>query len=61
MSTPTPLLERAGGAILCRGPVDLQEKRKRYPSGREEEDVVAQRCPYGTAIESRTHAVHRRM
>ena len=36
------------------GDLDTPEKRKRYPSSREEEEVDAQMCPRGKAIESRT-------
>ena len=36
---------------------DLPERRKKCISSREEEDVHAQRCPCGTATESRTHKV----
>ena len=40
------------------GDPDLPQRRKRYTSSREEEDEVdAQMCPYGKAIESRTHMV----
>ena len=44
------LLFRAGG-------LDLLEKRKRYTSSREEEDVATKMCPYGKTIECRTHIV----
>ena len=37
------------------GDLDLSERRKRYTSSREEEDVDAQKCPCGKAMESRTH------
>ena len=37
------------------GDLDLPERRKRYTSSREEEDVDAHMCPRGTTIESRTH------
>ena len=44
--------------LRCRvGNLDLSERRKRYTSRREEEDVVTKMCPCGTAIESRTHIV----
>ena len=38
------------------GDLDLPERRKRYTSSREEE-VDAQKCPCGKAMESRTHVV----
>ena len=37
------------------GDLDLPERRKRYTSSREEEDVDAHMCLCGTTIESRTH------
>ena len=37
--------------------LDLPERRKRYTSSREEEDVDAQMCPCGKAIESIFHIV----
>ena len=37
------------------GDLDLPERRKRYTSSREEEDVATNMCPCGTTIESRTH------
>ena len=39
------------------GDLDLPERRKRYASSREEEDVVKHMCPCGITIESRTHVV----
>ena len=39
------------------GDLDIPERRKRHTCSREEEDVDAQVCPCGTAIESRTHIV----
>ena len=39
------------------GDLDLPERRKRYTSSREEEDVATNMCPCGTTIESRTHVV----
>ena len=39
------------------GDLHLPERRKRYTSSREEEDVTTNICPCGTAIESRTHIV----
>ena len=39
------------------GDLDLPEGRKGYTSSREEEEVDAQMCPSGKAIESRTHIV----
>ena len=39
------------------GDLDLPERRKRYTSSREEEDVTTNMCPCGTTIESRTHIV----
>ena len=37
--------------------LDLPERRKRYASSGEEEDVDAHMCPCGTKIESRAHVV----
>ena len=37
------------------GDLDLPERRKRYTSSREEEDVATNMCPCGTTIESWTH------
>ena len=37
--------------------LDLPERRKRYTSSREQEDVATNMCPYGITIESRTHIV----
>ena len=39
------------------GDLDLPERRKRCTSSREKEEVDAQMCPCGKAIESRTHIV----
>ena len=39
------------------GDLELPERRKRYTSSREEEDVATNMCPCGTTIESRTHIV----
>ena len=39
------------------GDLDLPERRKRYTSGREEEDVATNMCPCGTTKESRIHIV----
>ena len=40
------------------GDVDLPERRKRYSSSREEEDVATNMCPCGITLESsRTHIV----
>ena len=39
------------------GDLDLPEKRKRYTSSREEEDVATNMCPCGTTIETRTRIV----
>ena len=39
------------------GDLDLPERRKRYISSLEKEDVAANMCPCGTTIESRTHIV----
>ena len=39
------------------GDLDLPERRKRYTSSREEEDVGTNMCQCGTAIESRTPIV----
>ena len=39
------------------GDLDLPERRKRYTSSREEEDVATNMCPCGTTIESRTYTV----
>ena len=38
------------------GGLDLPERRKRYASSREEEEI-AQMCPCGKAVYSRTHIV----
>ena len=38
------------------GDLDLPERRKRYASNREEEEI-AQMCPSGKAVESSTHIV----
>ena len=43
------------------GDLDLPERRKRYTSSREEEDVATNICPCGTTIESRTRINSRRM
>ena len=37
------------------GNLDLPERRKRYTSSREEEEIDAQICPCGKAIYSRSH------
>ena len=37
------------------GDLDLPERRNRYTSSREEEEIDAKMCPCGKAIESRTH------
>ena len=42
---------------FCVGDLDLPERRKRYTSSREEEDVATNMCPCGTTIESTTHIV----
>ena len=42
------------------GDLDLPERRKRRISSREEEEVDAQMCPCGKAINSRTHIVGER-
>ena len=39
------------------GDLDLPERRKRYDSSREVEEEIAQICPCGKAVESRTHIV----
>ena len=39
------------------GDLDLPERRKRHTGSREEEEVDAQMCPCGKAIESRTPIV----
>ena len=39
------------------GDLDLPERRKRYTSSREEEDIATNTCPCGTTIESRTRTV----
>ena len=39
------------------GGLDLPERRKRYTSSREEEDVGTNMCPCDTTIESRTDTV----
>ena len=40
--------------------LDLPERKKRYASSREDEDVATNMCPCGTTIESRTHRVGER-
>ena len=37
------------------GDLDLPERRKRFTSSREEEDVATSMCPCSTTTESRTH------
>ena len=39
------------------GDLDLPERRNRYTSSREEEDVVTNMCPCSTTLESGTHIV----
>ena len=39
------------------GDLDLPERKNRYASSREEEEVHAQMCLHGKAIESKTHIV----
>ena len=39
------------------GDLDLPERKTRYTSSREEEDVATSMCLCGTTIESRTHTV----
>ena len=39
------------------GNLDLPERRKKYTSSGEEEEINAQMCPSGKALESRTHTV----
>ena len=39
------------------GDLDQPERRNRYSSSREEEEIDAQICPCGKSIESRTHIV----
>ena len=39
------------------GGLDPPERRQRYTSSREEEDVATHMCPCGTTIDSRTHIV----
>ena len=51
---PNGLRENAETAISCRGPGPA--RRKRFASSREEEEI-AQMCPCGKAVESRTHIV----
>ena len=43
--------------FLPLGDLDLPEIGKRYTSSREKEEVDAQMCPRGNAMESRTHKV----
>ena len=50
---PNGLRENAETAIPCRGPGPA--RKKRYANNREEE--LAQMCPCGKAVESRTHIV----
>ena len=56
LAWPNGLRENAGTAISCRGPGPA-ERRKRYTSSRDEEEVDAQMCPCGKARESETHIV----
>ena len=42
---------------FCGGDLDPAERRKRYTSSQEEDEVDAQMHPCGEAIESRTHIV----
>ena len=37
---------------FCLGDLDLPERRKRYTSSREDEEIDAPMCPYGKAIET---------
>ena len=37
------------------GDLDLPDRRKRYTSSRQEEDVAAHVCPCGRTIESKAH------
>ena len=39
------------------GDLNLPERRKRYTSSGEEEDLATNMCPCGITIESRTHIV----
>ena len=39
------------------GDLNLPERKKRYTSCRDEEDMDAHMCPCGTTMESRTHTV----
>ena len=39
------------------GNLDVPERRKRLASSRKEEEELAQMCPCGKAVESRTHIV----
>ena len=39
------------------GDLDLPERRKRYTSSREEDDVVTHMCPCSTTTESKIHIV----
>ena len=43
-------------AISCRD-LDVPERRKRYTSSREEEDMATNMCPCGATINSRTHVI----
>ena len=49
------LREKAETAISCRD-LHLPERRKRYTSSREEEDVDAHLCPCGKTIGKDSHS-----
>ena len=51
------LMKDIGMKNHLHGPMDLPERKKRYSSSREEEDVATNMCPCDTTIESRTHIV----
>ena len=48
------LREKSETSISCRGPGPT-DRRKRYTSSQEEEDVATNMCSCGTTIERRTH------
>ena len=56
MRGPLDFAETLKLRFLCRWP-EPARKKKEYTTVREEEEVDAQMCPCGKAIESRTHIV----
>ena len=53
---PNGLREKPDSAISC---LDLPERRKRYTSSEEAEDVATNICLCGTTIEGKTHIVRK--